>query len=507
MSLLDEAQSFARYAGGLRQFLRSPLVTEIASRLAQRDATMLRMLERGVYGQRDNVYRQLLTHAGVSMPDIRQLVATHGVEGTLTQLHDAGVYITLDEFKGRRPVTRGSLHVATTAASFDNPLLTKHYEAQTGGSRGAGRRIRIDFDLLAHEAAYFERFVASYGVQDRDVVLWRPVPLVSTGITSMLRYRKIGQRVVKWFSPTTSSGFKYSVFTQFTVLVGGDFPQPEHVPLEEAERIARYLVGKRVLVDTNTSSGVRICLAAKRAGLDISGTFFRFGAEPYTEAKARVIADAGCRAACHYSISEIGNVGMACANGIGADDVHLLDDKLGAIQRPITVGDRTVPAMVYTTLLPSCPKLMLNVESDDYAVLETRECGCAFGALGLHRHVREIRSYEKLCSEGVSFLGTELLRLVEEVLPSTFGGSLADYQFVEREEDGLSKVAILVHPRLTGVDDRAVLDTVFRVLRSVPGGGVMSSAWEHGQTVRIERREPYTTGSAKVLPLHLVTRS
>ncbi len=507
MNALDEARSFARYVRGLREYLRTPLASAIAQRLAARDASMSRIVERGVFGQPDSVYHQLLRHAGFALPDVQHLIAEGGAEAALNTLYDAGVRISLDEFKGRTSVVRGSLNIATTAASFDNPLLTSHYEAQTGGSRGAGRRIRIDFDLLNHEAAYFERFVHAFGLHGRDVVLWRPVPLVSTGITSLLRYHKIGQRVVKWFSPTRSSGWKYSVFTQFTVRTGHDFPQPEYAPLEDAERIARYLVGKRVIVDTNTSSGVRICLAAQRAGLDISGTFFRFGAEPYTEAKARVVADSGCRAACHYSISEIGNVGMACANPIAVDEVHLLDDKLGAIQRPIAVGDRTVSAMVYTTLLPSCPKLMINVESDDYAELSSRDCGCAFGALGLGRHLHTIRSYEKLCSEGVSFLGTELLRLIEDVLPATYGGTLADYQFVEHEEHGLSKVSILISPRLGEIAPTEVVDTIFSVLRRVPGGEVMSTAWQRGNTLRIERRDPYVTGSAKVLPLHLARRS
>ena len=42
------------------------------------------------------------------------------------------------------------------------------------------------------------------------------------------------------------------------------------------------------------------CLAALDEGLDISGTFFRFGGEPYTEAKAEVVAATGSTAACHY---------------------------------------------------------------------------------------------------------------------------------------------------------------------------------------------------------------
>jgi hypothetical protein len=307
------------------------------------------------------------------------------------------------------------------------------------------------------------------------------------------------------------------LFTHYTVrcarLFGSALPSPEYVPLAEAVRVARWLAektaaGTPALLDTSASPGVRVCLAAQQEGLDISGSFFRFGGEPYTSAKAKVVADAGCRAACHYSISEVGNVGMACADSEALDDVHLLEDKVAAIQRPVTVGrsDMTVPALVYTTLLPSCPKLMLNVESDDYAIVEARACGCPFGALGFNRHVRQIRSYEKLCSEGVTFLGTELLRLVEEVLPEQFGGSLADYQFVEEEEGGLPKVNIVVSPRRGEIDQDRLLATIFHVLRTYPGGEIMAECWQEGHTVRVVRREPYITGAAKILPLHILQR-
>jgi hypothetical protein len=35
----------------------------------------------------------------------------------------------------------------------------------------------------------------------------------------------------------------------------------------------------------------------------------------------------------------------------------------------------------------------------------------------------------------MNFLGTDLLRLIDEVLPARFGGAPTDYQFVEREDE------------------------------------------------------------------------
>ena len=75
-----------------------------------------------------------------------------GLEATLAWLYDEGIYVTLDQFKGRRPIERPGLGLPVRATDFDNPLLVHHYEASTGGSRGPGTRTLIDLDLLAHEA-------------------------------------------------------------------------------------------------------------------------------------------------------------------------------------------------------------------------------------------------------------------------------------------------------------------------------------------------------------------
>ena len=57
--------------------------------------------------------------------------------------------MTLDEFKGRVPIRRGQSVVPTEGGAFDNPLLTRHYEARTGGSRSPGSPLRHRSGALA----------------------------------------------------------------------------------------------------------------------------------------------------------------------------------------------------------------------------------------------------------------------------------------------------------------------------------------------------------------------
>jgi len=147
---------------------------------------------------------------------------------------------------------------------------------------------------------------------------------------------------------------------------------------------------------------------------------------------------------------------------------------------------------------------MLNVESGDYGTLEERDCGCPWGELGLRTHVSGLRSYDKLTSEGVTFMGSILFDILENVLPARFGGGPTDYQFSEEEQDGLPRVSIIASPRLGQLDEPAVIETVLQALRtSQEGGSLMAAHWRQGNTLHVLRREPYTTGSQKVQPLHV----
>ena len=525
--MLQGLRMSARYAAALPKFLRCPLSPlecrqRIENQLRNREQTFLQILERGIFGNPNSPYRKLLANAGAEFGDIAQAVRANGIENTLERLHGEGVYVTLDEFKGRQPIKRPGLELPVRATDFDNPLLLKHYETRTGGSRGVRRRLVIDLDLLTQEAAYFHFFLAGFGLEGRRLAAWREVPPGGAGLKMMLRYAKLGKPPAKWFTQSKplarAADLGYFLFTRYTVyssrLSGTPLPAPEHVPATEAARIAGWLAqvktadGTPALLETNASSGVRICLAAVEHGLDIAGTFFRLGGEPYTAAKAKAIAQAGARGACHYHMSEAGAIGMACAAPRTRGEVHIARDKMAVIQRRVRVGgsETSVGALICTTLLPSCPKIMLNVESGDYGVLENRRCGCVFDELGFTTHLSEIYSYEKLTSAGVTFLGKELIALVEEILPARFGGCPTDYQFVEEERNGLPKVRLLVSPKVGEVDEAEVLAAALRTLRSCPGGELMADVWQTGRMLEVSRREPYTTGAFKVLPLHILQK-
>jgi hypothetical protein len=196
--LLPELVAFGRFVGGLRRFLRHRLDADecrrrIVHNLQEREASFLRLIGQGVFARRDSAYRKLFAHAGVSFEDVCDLVARRGLEQALATLFDAGVYLRLDEFKGRRPIRRGSLVLEVEPHDFDNPLSAKHFASQSGGSRGSGTRTYIDLDGLAHDAGYQHFELAAFGLRDRPLVLWCPPPPYSAAFNELLRAAKLGQ--------------------------------------------------------------------------------------------------------------------------------------------------------------------------------------------------------------------------------------------------------------------------------------------------------------------------
>jgi hypothetical protein len=309
----------------------------------------------------------------------------------------------------------------------------------------------------------------------------------------------------------------YTIIVAF--LAGRRMRWPQYVPTEESLTIARYLAemsgrGRPAAVQMTASAATRTCLVARENGLDLSGTLFRVGGEPYTAAKAAVIESAGAKAFSGYMASELGLAGGGCAEpGAAVDDLHLVTDKFHVYSRDkvVDASGATVPALIYTTLHPNCRKIMLNAESGDYGVLEDRDCRCLIGQLGYRTHVRGIHGYDKMTSEGVTFMGSDLFKLVEEVLPQRFGGAPTDYQLAEEEDDnGLPHVSIVVAPDVGEVDEEAIVAAVLGALGGLDGparGPWMAERWRQGGTLRVVRRVPSSSGGRKVLPLHLSSRA
>src|SRR4029079_16646685 len=200
---------------------------------------------------------------------------------------------------------------------------------------------------------------------------------------------------------------------------GARVPAPEYLPLDRADVIARWAEGAlrkhgTCAVRGHVSKVLRVCLAAKELGIDLTGAIIVGGGEPPTPAKVAQVRSTGARFFSTYYFTEVGAVGLSCTTAADPNDQHLYMDHLALIQAPRAVPgfEVSVNSFHYTTLLPSAPKILLNVESDDYGIVETRSCGCPFESLGFTTHVRDIRSYRKLTGEGVTLVGSEMERVL-----------------------------------------------------------------------------------------------
>jgi hypothetical protein len=89
---------------------------------------------------------------------------------------------------------------------------------------------------------------------------------------------------------------------------------------------------------------------------------------------------------------------MGCSKPADDNDLRFFRDAFALIQhaRRVAGVETTVPAFQFTSLLPTAPKIMLNMKVDDYGLVERRSCGCPLEACGFTEHRRDIYSYRKL---------------------------------------------------------------------------------------------------------------
>jgi hypothetical protein len=524
VSAASELRAFASYVAALRGFLRETVPPEVAvgrmrAQLERREESFLRLLDQGVFRAGRSPYVALFAAAGIERGDLVALVREQGVESALGHLYDAGVRLTVDELRGHEPIRRGSFELAAAPEQFDNPVARTQLHSTSGASRGSGTPIGFDLRLLEYHAVYHPLVMDAFGFGGRRSTVWMPMAPATTGLRTLLSQAKVGHRNDRWFSQSDpfprGATPRHALFAWATVaasrIASNPLPWPRHVPPDQAAVVARWMARvKREsgpgLLHTPPSGAVRVCVAAQELGLDITGTFFRVGSEPYTAARAQAIAEAGCSAASNYFVAELGGyLGLACARDAEWDEVHLLADKVAVVQRERQVGPGSVGALAFTTVHELSPKVLINFESGDYGILRERDCGCLLSTLGLRQHLHGIRSYEKLTSEGMTFVGGDVITLLEEVLPSRFGGGATDFQLVEYHHDRLPAISILVSPRLGPLDERAVVDATIEFLRSLGRPqAMMADVWRKSGTLGVVRRDPYVTGAAKTPAVHVL---
>jgi len=528
MRLLDDLKMYARFTAGLPGYLRRTISLEearaiIRRRLETREANFLEVVEHGIFNNPRSPYRPLLDLAGCGLGDIRAMVRDRGLEGTLMALREAGVYFTFEEFKGRQPVVRGGRVITVEPRDFDNPRLSKSFRGETGGSTGAGSRVNTDLDHLAAQAPYLMVTWEAHGVLNIPKAIWRGILPDASGINYILRAARFGRVPDRWFTHLVARDLKispkYRMATYATLamgrLSGVPMPWPEPVRVDEASVVARWAAETleargRCLILTQVSRALRVCLAAREEGPDLTGTTFLVGGEPPTPAKVRVINSTGAGHFPVYTFAEAGRIAMGCSRPADGNDLHHIKDSVALIQVPRLVPGFgvTVGAFNCTTLLSSTPKVLLNVEIDDYGIIEKRSCGCPLEELGYTEHLRRVYSFSKLTGEGVTLVGSEMLHILEEVLPARFGGSLQDYQLLEEEDrDGFTRLSLVISPKVEITDERSVIETVMEALgKSSCAAEQARAIWDRAGTLEIKRMEPVWTARGKMMPLHLIRR-
>ncbi|MDR7418507.1 MAG: hypothetical protein QN178_06320 [Armatimonadota bacterium] len=497
----------------------------IRRRLRERRELFLATVRDCVWAYPASPYRQLMEAMGWTLDRLIEHVRRHGVEATLVALRDAGVYLTHDEFKGRRPVVRGGFRLEVTEADFDNPAVHPAFEIRTGGTRTlGGSRVPATFDYMSQQRApVWCLSLEALGASDWPVIVWMPAVTHGGGLGWWLALLHMGRPALRWFSITnpddeaipTRHRLLFRLAQRVGRLRGLRVPYPEHAALNDADVVLDAVVEARrraggCAVISSPSAATRLAAAAAQRGTDLQHVALLVGAEPLTPGKHEEIIKSGARVGVRYVLTEAGAVGGTCGNPEAIDDLHFVADAFAMILTPRVLPDgQTAKAFVLTTLLPTSPKVLLNVESDDFGQVTERRCGCLWDELGLHTHLSTIRSFSKLTGEGVTILGSDVVRILEEVLPRAFGGQSTDYQLVEAEDgDRLTRLYLYVSPAIGPVDEDRVRQRFIDELRDpTRPRSLMPPLWRQAETIRVLRRAPVPTVRGKLLPFHTLAQS
>jgi len=562
----DDLRVGARFLGALPRFLRTPFTIEQAAAVVRRRfderATRLLARVRESCAVPSSPYAKLLGHAGCAPDDLATLVRRDGIEDALHTLFRAGVYLTGDEFKGRRPVVRGSLTFTINPATLINPRAVVHGLSESSGSRGARTPVPIDLAFIRDHAINTHLTLDVHGGRDWTHAHYG-VP-GGTSVTNPLELAKGGRPPARWFTPvdlaTPGLSARYRLGAKAmragSILAGVPLPGPTHAPLDDPMPIVHWLAsvvhsGGIPHVWGFSSSALLVCQAAADAGIDITGARFTAGGEPTTAARRRAIESTGAIVLPRMGATETDILSYACASPEAPDDMHFFEDRHVLIQPGAesagagrggwsgdaharasrtaeladthrvqeAAGDSHAPAghrdgparlpgkaMLLTSLLPSAPVFLLNVCMGDQAELTRRSCGCGMERHGWTLHIHTVRSFEKLTAGGITLLDVDVVRVLEEVLPARFGGAPTDYQLLEQLDDARARpeVRLLVSPALGPLD---ASDVANAFLDAIGGGDsgerLMELQWRGGGVLRVVREPPRRTASGKILHLFL----
>jgi hypothetical protein len=511
-------------AAALPKFFRQRITLKQAEEQVKRllDTRVERFLDLAraqIYGRSASPYRHLLEHAGCAFSDLETQVRRHGLEQTLAKLAGEGVYLTSDEFKGKTEVVRGGLSFRLSPRDLERRDSSPGFVLQSSGSRNRPVETFSPLEWRALQATAEAVFFSAHDLYSCAHAVYEPI--IAGRVDSLMVNGKLGIRTDRWFAlkiaAHTAMEDKYhyvnaTVVAKMGTWFGAGIANPQYVHLEDFKPVKDWLIEKKrqgttCCIRTVASNATRISRMALKDGFSLKGTIFQISGEPFTQYKRRVIEATGAGAAARYGPGGGNGAALGCGNAAFIDEMHVPANALSFVENPrsLECNGRSIHPLMLTTLHLSAPRLLLNVENGDYATIITRDCGCALERSGFTQHLHTIRSFEKFTSEGMNYFGADLFELLENSLPSEFGGQPGDYQLVEEEhDDGQTLLSLLVHPDLEIPDDEKLLARLQQGLaEGSRNNRFMSRVWQNAKTFRIRREAPHASARGKILPLHI----
>lgn len=521
--MFREAGSYARTAWGLHKWLRAPLPNYqglIRRQLENREEIFLDTVRKVVFANPDHPYHHMFRSASCGYKDLAEAVKRDGLEAALETIRRAGVYLTHDEFKGKTPIVRSARQIPAREDSFQNPLVSGLIGTSSSGSRGKRTPTRGNTQFHLNTEAHAFLAFQEFALDGRDTMAVLPILPSAGAFVLGLLLTRFGKQPGPWFTaggrwgdPAHSTQYRLATLAMvaFARLLGARLSFPFWLAPNDFAPAAEWIARRRAegvpcAMAAFVSPAVRVAAAALDRGLDIRGTLFFVFGEALTDAKRSVMESAGAHVFSIYAISELGPVGFGCRQMTSGNCVHLFRDSLAVIghRRPAPLIGTEVNSLLFTTLLPFAPHFLINAEMDDCGVIEPARCDCLLSRAGFTGCIRDIASFGKLTGHGITLVGSDVVRILEEALPARFGGIPGDYQLVEHEGASQTQLTLRISPRVRISSPDAVRACFLDELRNCYGGTLASRLWEHAGGLRAASAEPIATASGKVLSLHLL---
>src|SRR5262249_721729 len=356
----------------------------IKKALEDRNRRFLELARSQIYERPRSPYLQLLKFAGCDFSDLRAYVQFHGLENALRKLATEGVYLTSDEFKGKKEIVRGGFSFRVSPGDFEFSVSRPEFYFQSSGTTNKPVSSSTSLDWLSLRALGTAVFAAAHDLCSYSHALYDAI-LPTSSVNHLLTNAKIGMRTDRWFAcnmPVNNKleGSYHRLATYLIVLMGKcfapSFPGPKFLDLQDVGPIVDWIVGqkrkgKNCYIITVASSAARIARMAWKLGISLEGTKFNVAGEPFTEVKENAIEKVGAIATSRYSYGGGIPVGFGCARPIHRDEVHVNQHLLAVISHPKPLSQfcTQIHPLLLTTLHSAAPSVLLNLPNADYVTI------------------------------------------------------------------------------------------------------------------------------------------